>query len=722
MVGAGNLQATTLIAAGNKDYQSYLAGMVTLAFICFLAVNINYLFFLTPYHITLFDIASGVATGLLIVYGCKYWPAVFVGMLSAYFTNGETFAYTVSLSICVTLEAFIAAYLVRYYLDNNFGLDYIPDLLKYFVIVTLVMVGFGSVSHSFILTLFKYDELNNLGFLWLNTSLAKIMGVMVITPFIMVWSQKLVGALSWSKLIELACLLCALFLFTGLIFLGWFDANISGYSRYPLAYMLFPILAWAAFRFGQRVSTLATIIIATFALLSLLNGLGPFSRDSIYQSHFLTWLCINTASILSMILAADITYCKKVRVALQKSDERLDLATSGSQDGLWDWPDVKSDEMWWSPNFFQLLDYSENEITQSHKQLINLMHPDDRENHRKALKNHIEKGDIYNIDFRIQTKSQGYRWFHAKAESTIDSSTRNKRMAGSIIDIDDRKIAQNEITKLNRNLEKRVIERTNQLEDKNKDLQREILERNKAELEIVKLQNDLIRIGRVMTMGEMTSALAHELHQPLMAIVNYSQSTLVDLERDNNTQNNEVVKNIELISQQALRGGEIIRNMKEFTKRGKTEYERFDLNEIIIQLKPLFNIEVVQNNINFKIELEKKEMIVNINHIQIQQVISNLVKNSIEAMKYNTAEKNLVIKTFKKDSDTAVIEVIDNGAGLSEESIDIIFDSFYTTKSEGLGLGLSISQKIIKAHEGCLKLFNNEYGATARIEFNLSMD
>ena len=708
------MQAATLLVSNKNSYQSYLAAVIVLALACHFAVLISAQFTFISIHVSLFDIATGVAVGGLVVYGLKYWPAVFLGVASGLMLQEESLLLACAIASGITLEAVLAGYFLRIYLHQHYSLDYIPELLSYFLITGIVAIVIGATYISLVLMLFYNITFNEIGFIWLNASLGKVTGVAVIAPFVMVWSQKFTDTLSWKKYIELLCLYTILIVCGGIIFFGWFDSSIKGYSRYPLAYLFFPILAWAAFRFGQRVSTASTIIITIFALWSLANYLGPFSRDSIYESHFLTWLCINVASILSMILAADITQCKKVRIALQTSDERLALATSGSQDGLWDWMDVTNDKMWWSPNFYELIDYKEDEIESSHSQLTNIMHPDDRDIHYEALEAHLDCNQPYNIDFRIQTKSQGYRWFHAKAEVTYDEKTISRRMAGSIIDIDERKIAQNEIVSLNKNLERRVQSRTNELQDINDNLHCEIEERIKAEQEIVKLQNDLIRMSRVSTMGEMASALAHELHQPLMAIVNYSQSALLDLS-ESKKQNTNAIDDVKIISQQALRGGEIIRRMKEFAIRGEVSKERVNLNELIDELRPLFDIEVAENNIDLTIKLFADELIVLVNHVQMQQVVSNLVRNSIEAMKNNTGSKVLLIKSYRIDDEFAAIEIIDNGCGINSEIKNKVYDSFYTTKSTGLGLGLSISENIVKAHHGQLTLFDNTRGATARV-------
>ena len=713
------MQVATSLVAKRGDYQSYFAGVMVLALACFLAVQVSQQFTFISIHVSLFDIAVGVAIGGLVVYGIKFWPGVLLGIISGYMANHEANAFVFLVSTGITIESVIAAYLVRLYLHEHFTLDYMPELLSYLFISAVVVTLLGATWTCMTLMLIYNISLSEIGFVWINASLGKLTGAIVIAPFIIVWSQKAEYQEKWPKLVELICLMSILMFFGGIVFFGWFDTSIGGYSRYPLAYIFFPILTWAAFRFGQRISTAATIIITVFALWSLHEQLGPFSRNSVYESHFLTWLCINVASVLAMILAADITQCKKVRVALKKSDERLNLATSGSQDGLWDWTDVNNESMWWSPNFYELLGYKKDEIDATHSQIVNLMHQDDRERHLKLLDKHINDAAEYNIDYRLRTKSGVYRWFHSKAEAVYDAESGAPRMAGSIIDIHDRIRAKEEITELNKTLEERVSKRTSELEEINSDLHREIMHRNKAELEIVKLQNDLIRMGRIGTMGEMASTMSHELHQPLMAIINYSQSALLDL-KDNHDIDSDVVENIKRISEQALRGGQIIREMRAFAVRGQTTTERYDINQLIVELKPLFEIEVTQNDIDLILDLAQEELIVDINHIQIQQVVSNLVRNSIEAMKYNTEVKTLTIRTMRLTDNRVAIEVIDNGGGIEEKNVNQIFESFYTTKSEGLGLGLSISQKIIDAHDATLKLINHNEGVLARITLHLS--
>ena len=707
------MQVASFLFDKKNDYSALFMSNALILIVCYFSVLIGLEFTYLSSNITLFNLSTGVAVGLLIVYGLSNWLGVFMGIFLGQYFNYEPFPSSILIALGITLEAVLIQYFLIRYSRIQLNLEFIQDILKLLLVSSLVVTFFGTTYLT--ASLFFVDAINFdlIGIAWLCSWLGKIAGITVVTPFILVWTQDFNFEKSWFKLVELVCMMMIIVLCGGIVF-GWLGDFTNDEIRYPLAYLFFPILAWSAFRFGQRTATLSTIIISTFALWGLTHNIGPFLRESVFENHFFTWLYINVASILAMILAADITQCKKIRVALHQSDERFELATTGSQDGLWDWMDTNADEMWWSKNFYELLGYSQNEIEPSIEQLLDLMHEKDRSLHYEMLDKHLQESKPYNIEYRLQTKDDGYRWFHVKAEAVNVKGSKAKRIAGSIIDVHDRKMAEQKICDLNQDLERRVSKRTNDLADINESLRREIMERNKAELEIVKLQNDLIRMGRVTTLGEMTTAVAHELHQPLMAIVNYSQSALIDLNKDIKA-NESTINDIKTISDQALRGGEIIRKMKNLVLLDQGHTERFDINELLIELKPLIDLEMAQNHITLKLTLWKKELITEINHVRMQQAINNLIRNSIESMKYNVNDKQLTIRTLMVNENKLKIEITDNGSGISEEDKNQIFNSFYTTKVNGLGLGLSVSKRIINQHEGELKLIDHGDGVTASI-------
>ena len=138
------MQVATLLVAKKGDYQSYFAGVMVLALACFLAVQVSQQFTFISIHVSLFDIAIGVGIGGLVVYGVKYWPGVLLGIVSGYVANNDTNAFVFLVSIGITIESIVAAYLVRLYLHEHFSLDYMPELLSYLLITTLVVTLFGA--------------------------------------------------------------------------------------------------------------------------------------------------------------------------------------------------------------------------------------------------------------------------------------------------------------------------------------------------------------------------------------------------------------------------------------------------------------------------------------------------------------------------------------------------------------------------------------------------
>jgi len=688
------------------------------ALLYYLSLRISLSLALVNEYITLFNVAAGIGLAILIRFGVRYWPAIFFAAYLTFYQVDSSYSLALFLAVGQTGQAVLGAWVLLRYCKLNNGLERIQDVIILMVVgaalVTLmhpVIAVIGMLANHVITSA-------EILFVWLNAWLGEIAGVMIFASVLLVWVDRVRWHYTSLRYAE-ACILFALFIFFGgVVFFGWFDTNIDGYSHYPVAYIFFPLLAWAAFRFGPRGATAATVVLACFALWSLVNNLGPFHRSSVYESHILTWLCMVTAAGLGMVLAADITQCIRTRLALIKSDERLSLAINGSQDGVWDWLNVKDDEIWWSPRVYQLLGYKQEELQSSHCSLLELMHPDDRARYLAMLEKHLN-GDVnYNIEYRLQTKHLGYRWFHAKAQMVRSANSATKRLAGSLSDIHDRKHIQEDIAKLNKQLEERVLERTKDLSKINMELRCQIAERTKAEMHAMQLQEDLIRIGRFSTMGEMTTSFAHELHQPLMAIVNYSQASLLDLDNNADKRKN-IQEYLQAISEQALRSGKIVKRLREFSKKGSNDKHIFNINYILQGIQPLLDMEAEQHAIVLNYFFDADDSFVKADEIQIQQVISNLVRNGMEAMEGKSDQtKSIVIKT-SKDDDYVKVAVQDQGIGLKEADKSRVLESFYSTKTYGVGIGLSISNTIAKAHGGSIKIFNNESGIGATAELVL---
>ncbi|MEI6066447.1 MAG: PAS domain S-box protein [Methylococcaceae bacterium] len=231
--------------------------------------------------------------------------------------------------------------------------------------------------------------------------------------------------------------------------------------------------------------------------------------------------------------------------------------------------------------------------------------------------------------------------------------------------------------------------------------------------------NQLAHVTRLGLMGEMASGIAHEVNQPLTAVTTYTQVSLnlikaekLDLEK--------LSEILHKTQQQALRAGRIIHRMREFVKSHTTQHSITDINTLINNAAGLCVDELKENNITLAFELEEHLPSVNVDQVQIEQVIINLIRNSIDALQNSPSnqERRLSIQTELTSNNSIQVRIKDNGSGIDEEQQEKILMPFFTTKSEGMGMGLSISRSLIEAHEGYLH-FNSRPGKGTTFYFTL---
>jgi two-component system sensor kinase FixL len=225
------------------------------------------------------------------------------------------------------------------------------------------------------------------------------------------------------------------------------------------------------------------------------------------------------------------------------------------------------------------------------------------------------------------------------------------------------------------------------------------------------LQTELLHISRLSNMGEMASALAHELNQPLTALGLYLQAALHLLAKGDDPQwigARQAVKNG---TEQAQRAGQIIRRLREFVARGETEKKAESLESIVKDATALTMFAGKEKKVRLTFALDPSVDLVLVDRVQIQQILVNLIRNGLEAMK-NSPRRELVVKSSSAGNGMVAITVADTGAGIAPEIAANLFDPFTTTKKSGLGIGLSISRTIAEAHGGKLEVSANPEGGT----------
>jgi len=249
----------------------------------------------------------------------------------------------------------------------------------------------------------------------------------------------------------------------------------------------------------------------------------------------------------------------------------------------------------------------------------------------------------------------------------------------------------------------------------------DITERRRAQEQARLRQTELLHVSRLNTIGEMASSLAHELNQPLCAILGRSELCLQSVKNgiENREQFNE---NLETIAMQAELAGNIIRRIRSFIKKQDSHRGSVDINDLVRETLNFIDVDIRHNDIKVNVEFSEHLPKVTADAVQIEQVLINLLRNALEAMTDIDVEKRILTINTSMDSGNSVKVIVhDTGCGLRSEVKEQLFNPFFTTKSKGLGIGLSISHSIIEAHKGEIWVKSNSdcgstFGFTLPIE------
>jgi len=372
-------------------------------------------------------------------------------------------------------------------------------------------------------------------------------------------------------------------------------------------------------------------------------------------------------------LSSDMARGARLAHELELSDKRLSLAADSADLGLWEW-DLSKDEIWVSPTRRAQLGFPvSGKIT--FEDLISRWHPDDRDKVRQALRDAIKNGKDYDAEFRRVLSDGSVGWVAARGRVQVNKQGNPIRLLGVSMDITGRKLAA---------------------------------------LEAARQRHDLAHLARVSALGELSSSLAHELTHPITAILSNAQAAQRFLDADE-VDLNEVREILNDIVTEDQRAGEVIHRLRGLLKKGEpqTHCDDVDLNEVIGDVLKLMRSDLINQNVTVDTNLAQNLPTVAGDRVQLQQVLLNLMLNACEALSnHNSSERQLLIAS-KSENGEVRVSVADRGGGIPEKKPEQVFDRFFTTKKEGMGLGLSICRTIINAHKGEIWATNNsDRGAT----------
>jgi two-component system sensor kinase FixL len=241
---------------------------------------------------------------------------------------------------------------------------------------------------------------------------------------------------------------------------------------------------------------------------------------------------------------------------------------------------------------------------------------------------------------------------------------------------------------------------------------RDLTERQRTELRLQDLQSELAHVGRVSEMGTLASSIAHELNQPLTAVVNYCESARDLVAGDLGPETMQMIRGaLDEAAQQAVRAGQILRRLRDFISHGETERRVESLPRLINEANALALVGSREHGIEVQVELDPKAARVFVDRIQIQQVLINLIRNAIDAM-IDSQERSLTVRSSNGPDGFITISIEDTGSGISEQVAAQLFEPFVTAKKTGMGIGLSICRTIVEAHGGRIWFEPNRDGGT----------
>jgi PAS domain S-box-containing protein len=374
----------------------------------------------------------------------------------------------------------------------------------------------------------------------------------------------------------------------------------------------------------------------------------------------------------------DITEQKRAETERERAEAYLREGQRLSHTASWAW-NVVTGDLFWSPEHYRIFGLDPEKFNLNIEAAREFIHPEDFPHAQAAFSQATEDEKEFDCHFRIVRPDGTVRFVHSQAHPVFDDSGQLTEYVGTIIDTTERKLSE------------------------------EALRQAHAEL---------ARVSRVLTVGELTSSIAHELNQPLGAIVTNGNASVRLLSRD--TPDLEGTREaIDCMVSDAMRASDVIRGIRALVKKTTPQKMLLDINEIIREVILLSASELAKNQVSLRPELGLDLQPVIGDRVQLQQVLLNLILNGNEAISKSTwLPREVVVTSSTSGLAEVTVSVSDTGIGLGAKNHERVFDSFFTSKEGGLGLGLSISRTIIEAHDGKLWCTQNN-GKGATFQFTL---
>jgi PAS domain S-box-containing protein len=646
-----NLLAGRVNPAVRSPLFGVILGFVAFEIAYFFAFRISISFGLESYS-PLWLPSSVLLCALLKTRPARWWLFI-LGMLPVRLLGQQDLDYSLWLAlenIAIDIAKGLgAALLLRRYMRNALAFDTIRDLAIFalFAVVLIpALAAFAGASS-------RVPVGESFWLLWLHWFMGDAAAKLVLTPAILYWvfaAPKSLGSIDVRRLPEAAAIA------VGLVLSGYWCTSGGTSAGFMEArfYAPIPFMFWAAIRFGMPGASGAVAVIAAFMVTCAINRGGPFSGLDSHQlgAALQNFLLLRSAPLY--FIAAVMEQRNAVQSALQDSEKRFRYMADSAPVLLWmsgtDKLGVFFNQGW--------LKFTGRTLEQElGSGWIEGVHPDDRQHCLDICHTTVDTREPFEVEYRLRRHDGEYRWVLDGGTPRFAPNGEFLGYIGSAIDITDRKGAE---------------------------------ESNRA----------LAHVQRLAIIGELTATVAHELRQPAAAIMSNAEAALALLD-SGQAPSDEIREIVTDIKRANLRANEVLNHVQDFLRKRETGKEPLDLNTVVSDVLLLVAGDSRKRRIQIRTELGEGLPRVIGNRTQLQQVLINLVVNAMDAMS-NTPDdmRDITIETKANGDGHVELAVADRGTGIAPGNLPRLFESFFTTRAEGMGLGLSIARSIIESHHG----------------------
>jgi signal transduction histidine kinase len=569
------------------------------------------------------------------------------------------------------LVAMANAFAVRRLMVGPPWFGTIRKTIIYVLITAFLSPAFCALGGAFVQIL-GGGSVDDYGLFWARWYASNALGSLTLGPIAMICMERTTRPrlAPTGRAVE-AAIIAAFLIAACIVAFEDLPSIATGYLPL-LLYLPLPIIVWAVVRFGAKGAGGAIFVISVVLIWRTLNGPSLFDIGSPEANVFGMQLFLIGLSPPILLLGSAIEETRRAERTTRESEERISFAAASSNVGLWQY-EFATGAFWATDYCRTLFGLSPGEPLVLDR-LVSRIHPNDSPTASAALASAISRATPLDVEFRVQA-GEKIRWIAVRARPVAGDDGRPTAMSGAFGDVTSRKLAEAEA-----------------------DVQRQ----------------EIAHLMRVSMLGELSGGLAHELTQPLTAILSNAQAGKMLLAKGNKSLS-EIGNILDDIIAEDERAGEVIHRLRGMLKKGDVRHESIDMNELISSTLRLLHSELIDRRMSVSFDNAADLPATRGDPVQLQQTLLNLLVNAMDATENVPPARRIISVSTATTADGGVeVHIYDRGTGLPPSREHEVFQPFFTTKKRGLGLGLSICTSIVKLHGGTLSLQNNvREGASA---------